>query len=256
MVEKSSDNSETSISAAITILHSEKSQVSDEKTAFERFGTQIEDISPDLATSTADMIGCERESSSKTLLKVREAYIETVMDVSHYDDEYNDTYRESIHAEFGPDIALLLTQSNQLTPAIKSTLFSAIDEAIEQRKELEEVVERELGSVQSAATEVSSINNRVRSLSETDFHSATYEALDGYKDQTEELTVRCDDIAKNRQHDLASIERSWHSSTTSPDLPTYLYESLSVTYPVLARIGQVGDMIKNLRQEIKQAIVY
>lgn len=256
MPEESSGDSETSISAAITILHTEKSRVLDEKTAFERFSTQIEDISPGPVTSTIDMIGCEREPSSKALLRVREAYIETVMDVSHYDEEYNDTYRESIHAEFGPDIALLLTQSNQLTPAIKSTLFSAIDEAIEQRKELEEVVERELGSVQSAATEVRSINDIVRNLSETDFHSATYEALDGYKDQTEELTVRCDDIAKNRQHDLASIERSWHGSASGPDLPNYFYESLSVTYPVLARLGQVGDTIKNLRQEIEQAITY
>lgn len=256
MTDGSADDSDASISAAIAHLETEQSRLSDERTAFERFSARVETIAPGRVDPTEGMIQYEQQTSGQTLLAVREAYTETVMDVSHYDEEYDDTYQESITAEFGPELAVALTQSSRFTPATKSTLLGEIDEAISQREAFQEAVERELNSLRSAATEVRSISNTVARLSETEFPAATFGALDAYLHQTDVLTAACDDIAERRQDDLAAIERSWGSPVTSLDLQTYFYQSLPVTYPVLARLGELGARIVALREEIEQAIIY
>lgn len=256
MTDGSSDDSDASISAAIAHLETEQSRLSDERTAFERCSARVETIAPDRLAPTEEMIGYEQRTSGQTLLAVREAYTETVMDVSHYEEEYDDTYQESITAEFGPELAVALTQSGQFTPATKSTLLAEIDDAISQREAFQQIVERELSSLGSAATEVRSISNTVARLSETEFATATFGALDAYLHQTHALTAACDDIAERRQHDLLDIERSWGSTATSLDLQTYFYQSLPVTYPVLARLGEIGARITALREEIEQAIIY
>lgn len=254
----SSDDFDTSIAAAITHVETERSRLSDEITAFERFSTRIENIAADSVASAEGIFHCEQKitTTKKTLLTVREAYSETVMDVPHYEEDYGDSYLESITEEFGPELGILLTQSNQFTPATKSALIAEIDEAIEQRKEFKKIVEREFCSLESAATEVQSLSNRVESLSQTDFESATYGTVNAYLHQTDSFYTNCDKIARDRQHDLANIERSWNAPASSPDLPTYFYQSLPVTYPVLADLGKIGESIKRLQQEIEQAIIY
>jgi len=250
------DDSDTWISAAITQVEIEQSRLSDEQTAFERFRARIEEIAPDQAVPKERLIGYEQQTSARTLATVREAYAETVMSVPHYDEDYDDTYEQSIHAEFGPEIAVLLTQSNQFTPATKSTLLAGVDEAIDQRTEFKKVSQRELKSLRSAAAEVEPISNTLTSLSTTDFDSASFGALDAYLHQTDVLITDCDEIAKQRQQELAKIERSWQSAASSLDLTAYFYQSLPVTHPVLARLGDIGGTIESLRQDIKQAIIY
>lgn len=256
MTVKSSTTFDAPISTAISRVETEQSRLSDEKTAFKRFGKKIEDITPDPIIPTDDIIGYEQQTATKTLLRVREAYSETVMNVPHYEEDYDDSYQESITEEFGSELGVLLTQSDQFTPATRSALLSEIDEAIEQRKKFKKVVEREIHSLRSAASEIRSINNPLNNLSKTDFDSATFGALDAYLHQTDVLNANCDEIARNRQHDLADIERSWQSPASSSDLPTYFYQSLPVTYPILAELGKIGDTVEELRQEIERAIIY
>lgn len=200
------------------------------------------------------MIQYEQQTSGQTLLAVREAYAEAVMDVSHYDEEYDNTYQECITAEFGPELAVAPTQFGQFTSATKSTLLAEIDDPISQREAFQQIVERELGSLRSAATEVRSISNTVACLSETEFATATFGALDAYLHQTDVLTGVCDDIAERRQHDLMDIERSWGSTATGLDLQTNFYQSLPVTYPVLARLGELGARIVALRRRSKRPL--
>jgi len=176
----SPDGSDASISAAIAHLETEQSRLSDERTAFERFSASVETVAPNRVDPMVRMIQYGQQTSGQTLLAVREAYTETVMGVSHYDKEYDDTYQESITAEFDPELAVALTQFGQFTSATKSTLLAEIDDAISQREAFQQSVERELGSLRSAATEVHSRSNTVTRLSESEFATATFAALDGY----------------------------------------------------------------------------
>ncbi|RJX48707.1 hypothetical protein DP106_11235 [Halonotius pteroides] len=110
----------------------------------------------------------------QTLLVVREAYSETVMDLSHYEDDYDDTYEESITEEFGPELAVLLIKSDHLLPATKATLIAKIDTAIQQREALQRVVDRELQSLRSAATDIRSVTDTLAEVSDTLFESSSY----------------------------------------------------------------------------------
>lgn len=256
MTVRSQDNADSSISTAITHLETEQSRLADEKAAFKRFSRRVEKITPDSVAPTKTMIGYKHQSSTKTLSAIREAYSETVMDVSHYEEDYNDTYQESIAEEFGPEFAVLLSQSDQFSPGMKSNLLVEIDEAITQRNEFQNIVEQELCSLRTAATEIRSVSETITRLSGADFDSATFGALDAYLQQTDVLIANCDDIARTRQDDLAAIQRSWQSAASIRDVLAYFYQSFPVTYPVLARLGEIGETIVDIREEIEAATMY
>jgi len=66
----------------------------------------------------------------------------------------------------------------------------------------------------------------------------------------------CHNIAERRQHDLMDIERSWRSTPTGLNLQTNFYQSVPVTYPVIAGLGELGARIVALREEIEEASIY
>ncbi|WP_449405084.1 DUF7260 family protein [Halonotius pteroides] len=129
---------------------------------------------PNKRPSQDQRVGYEQQVVPQTLLVVREAYSETVMDLSHYEDDYDDTYEESITEEFGPELAVLLIKSDHLLPATKATLIAKIDTAIQQREALQRVVDRELQSLRSAATDIRSVTDTLAEVSDTLFESSSY----------------------------------------------------------------------------------
>lgn len=57
---------------------------------------------------------------------VRDAYETTLMGVAHYDEEYDDTYVESVAKELGPDVAAALVERSVLDDQLKSAVLSAV----------------------------------------------------------------------------------------------------------------------------------
>lgn len=256
MSTKTSAHTKYLISSALSHLETEYSRVATEQTAFDRFGSRIETISPDRIPSQDRRVGYEQHVATQTLAAVREAYTETVMNVPHYEDDYNDTYAESLTEEFGPEIAVMLTESDHFLPAVKSKLIAEIDTAIQQRETFQQLVDRERQSLRSAATEIRSVSDRLAGLSGTDFESVSFGALDAFYRQTDVLITACDEIAADRQDDLVAIQRLWRSNASIPALLDYFYQLLSVTYPVLATLGELGETIARVRGEIEAAITY
>lgn len=256
MCSKYQYETKASVSAAIDHMETEHSRLAAEQTAFDHFGSRIESLSPDKRPSQDQRVGYAQQVSPQTLSAVREAYTETVMNVTHYEDDYNNTYEQSISEEFGPELAVLLTKSDHFLPATKATLVAKIDTAIQQRATFQTLVDRELQSLRSAATDIQSVNDTLAGLSDTEFESLSFGALDAYYQQTDVLVAECDEIASDRQVDLAAIQRSWQSNASIRALVDYFYQSLSVTYPVLATLGELGETITDLRAAIEEAIIY
>lgn len=245
-----------SISTAIDHMETEQTRLAAEQTAFDRFGSRIERLSPDKRPSQDRRVGYEQQVAPQTLSVVREAYSETVMDLSHYEEDYDDSYEESVTEEFGPELAVLLTKSDHFLPTTKATLVDKIDIAIQQREAFQRLVNRELQSLRSAATDIRSVTDTLAELSDTPFESSSFGALDAYYQQTDVLFTECDAIASDRQNDLVAIQRSWQSNASLRALVDYFYQSLPVTYPVLATLGELGETISRVRREIEQAIIY
>lgn len=149
--------------------------------------------------------GHEQQVATQNLAAVRESYTETVMDVSNYKDDYNDTYAESLTEEFGPEIAMMVIEHDYFLPATKATLVSKIDTAIQQREAFQRLLDRELQSLQSAAAEIRSVSDRLAGLTDSRFESASFGTLDAFYCQIGVLITACDEIATDRQNDLVAI---------------------------------------------------
>ena len=187
------------------------------------------------------------------LVAVRDAYRETVMSVPHYEVEYDDTYERSVAEEFSPELAYALTRGSRFHAECKRSLLDAAETAVEERERFADAIESEAESVDRAASRLDPIRSEVASTARTEFSEARFGSLDAYRARTEALLDDCDRIAARRQRELASTERSL-AIDGELDVPTYLYQDLSATYPVLATVGAVGDRLDDLKRRIERAM--
>lgn len=187
------------------------------------------------------------------LVAVRDAYVETVMSVPHYEDEYDDTYERSVAAEFGPELAYALTRNTAYHPDCERALFGAVDAAIEERERLEERLATEAESLDRAGSRLAAVRREIASLDAV-IPEGDFGALDACRARTGVLVDDCDRIAARRQRVIAAHGRELRLDEDAVDLPTYLYGSTGATYPVLAAVGSVGDRLDGLRGQIERAM--
>ena len=207
------------------------------------------------AGSPSPSVASSPSTTGRGLVAVRDAYEETVMSVPHYEAEYNDTYERSLLAEFGPELTAALTREPRLGDRTRSSLLSRTTEAIEQREMLIELVAAEADSLDRAASNLRPVLDELATLSRTDFTAERFGALDGYRARLAVLEDTCDGIAERRQHDRTDAERSVVIGAV-PDVQTYLYQELPVTYPVLAAVAEAGDRIGSVRDDVARAMAY
>lgn len=255
-------------------LRVERRRVADEREAFRVFRGRVESISsetvrpvgsPDTATiaGRGGPVGVPggtgaRSTGSETtigpgLVDVRNAYTETVMSVPHYEDEYDDTYERSVAEEFGPELAYALTRSSGFYTEYERPLFGAIDDAVDERETLLERIDVEIGSLDWTASRLASIRGEIAALGR-EVPEGDFGALDACRARTAVLVKRCDRIAARRQRVLASHVRDLRLGDDDIDLSSYLYQDLSVTYPVLAAVGTIGDRLDALTHRIERAM--
>ncbi|EMA59080.1 DUF7260 family protein [Halorubrum lipolyticum] len=187
------------------------------------------------------------------LVAVRDAYRETVMSVPHYEDEYDDTYERSVAEEFSPELAYALTRGSRFHAECKRSLLDATKTATEERERFADTVRSEAESVERAASRLTPIRSEVASTARREFSEDGFGTLDAYRARSEALIDDCDRIAARRQRELASHERDL-AIAGDIDVPTYLYQDLSATYPVLATVGAVGDRLDELKRRIERAM--
>ncbi|QAU11479.1 hypothetical protein EKH57_01030 [Halorubrum sp. BOL3-1] len=284
------DEGSDPIRAARETLRVERRRVVDEREAFRAFRGRVSSI-PDESGSTdpADVseggglagaggafggtmdgsvgVGGATTPAGSRLVAVRDAYRSTVMSVPHYEAEYDDTYERSVAAEFGPEIAYVLTRTNCFHEEYKRSLLSAAETAVQEREAFLDALESEIESVERARSGLDPIRTEIEAIEDelggdgeretagagggTD--AADFGALDACRTRTEALREDCDRIAARRQRALADHERRLALSDDL-DLPAYCYQDLDVTYPVLAAVAAVGDRLEALRRRIERGM--
>lgn len=88
---------------------------------------------------------------------VEETYRSTVMAVSHYAEDYGDTYRESIWDEFGAEIATALDVESTVTPLLEGQLRQAAQHATEERDHFLTVLDLEETALNDAVEPLTSV---------------------------------------------------------------------------------------------------
>jgi hypothetical protein len=246
---------------ALRALRVERRRTADERAAFDAFHDRVRSIAaadgrPATTGGPADHLrpglgdGIDpraRPGPGGGLVAVRRAYEATVMSVPHYDAEYGDTYPRSLAAEFGPELAAALTRGTAFEAEYRRALLAKAAEARELRGRFVDALDDERESLTGASVRLARVEEAVAGIEAAAFGTATFGELDAHRARLESLSDRCDAVAADRQAAIRHGERALGLPDAPPDLPAYLYGDLPERYPVLARIGDLGDRIR--RQE-------
>ena len=264
---------------ATEALERERRELRAERRAFERFGRRVAALetqsarepgpgpepepepdpsptaaSPRLAAAAGPSAGAAGGSSAVHAAgceAVREAYAETVLSLPHYE-RYDETWLESVAAEFTPDLAAAL-EGSRLHPQLKRSLLAATEQAQIHRSELLDLIEAERDAVADAAAELSSIADDLESLLAQPIDRLEFNALRLTRTRLEDLRDRCDDLSADRQAQLRRRRRQLPGIETK-SFERYLYGTCEHSLPVLAAIATVGRRLERALETVDRSI--
>lgn len=248
----------TYLSKAREICDIEHCQIRAEREAFERFDAQLRALDPaDEPSPLTDDGGVQSLSTRDVdpeLHQIRTAYRETVMDVSHYEQEYGDTLVESIAEEFGPDIAAVMCAGQNFTPQLRDTLSLRTSQARTCRDELLAAVDAELEMIDTSATKLDRISRQRDALVKHIQNDPQIEALTDVWTRLGDIKDRIGTELTGRQEFIRDPPIG--VTDEMPSFQEYLYSSLDISYPLLVSGAVLGERIHSDRQEIHHSIAY
>ena len=234
-------------------IRTERRFVAAEVQAFDAFIDRIESVTPDYSTptSTFQHVGSDGGHSGCGLSTVQAAYEQTVMDCDHYDEEYADTYAESVTAEFGPEVGTLLVTESRLQPRLKDALLERARTSRDNREHLLEILDAESESIDAVAADFQSVATELgefTACSESDV-TGCYGMLEAEWQRLGVLTKKGEELSATRQQAIIAQRRRFDLPFDAPDIPAYLYQEFDSTYPLLAAFVQLQERIQELRSE-------
>jgi hypothetical protein len=239
------------IEEARTAVAEERSCVAAELDAFEAFDRRVAGIQT-VAASTAPPQLTDPGGSDRSLERVREAYVETVMSVPHYEAAYGDTVAESLAVEFGDDLAGALVGGTALTPEFRDAVRAAADAARRERAEFLDVLGREDDSLARTASDLSALHADLDALDDRPLPDRSFDDLHALWGTLRDLETRIDGIAMRRQETIHG-----HRGTLPgipADLTEYLYADLPETYPALAAAADAGRAVDCARRRVERRL--
>ena len=247
------------LTSARECLIRERRRTLDELAAFETFERRLRSIRPDTVSVTRGRSSVAAVSTASAevlsgLDAVREAYETTVMDVSHYTEEYGDTYVQSIVDEFGSDIGAALIRGLVFDERCKRAVMDAVSTSQETREALLGGLNTERASLDEATDELCPLVDEIRRLSRMRFRDESFGALDAYRARLGVMQSRCDALTARRQKTLRRQRRELRLSIGGLNLPSYLYQDLSVDFPVCSAIAELGGWIESVRTNVERAM--
>lgn len=194
-----------------------------------------------------------------TLRRVLAAYDDTVLSLSHYREEYDETAAESLAAELGPDTATALATDGGLSSGAKSALVDRSRRATDARDRLAGAIDEEIEELSGREAALSGIDRRrhrllghmegIRTGRETDA------AIDVWN-RLAELERECDELAADRQRSLDDPPLTPRPDDDSDrSFYGYLYGPTDgPRYPVLAQVAELADRIRTDRDRVGSRI--
>jgi len=212
------------LSTAEELVEAERTEVEAERRAFVRFADRVGGIEP-VSGNTAGRTRQLTASSPQRVERVRGAFRETVMGVDHYDEVYGESLVEHAAAELSANVATGFRQDSgtRFTDFYKSTLISAVEQAVGWRERLRDQLDEELSSLEDSRAVLADVLDRCDGP--------------GAGHQRETIESDLDDLAERRQ---ALVQRRDPlSGTDGHELCGYVYADAEWTYPVLTAVARV-----------------
>lgn len=251
-------NTNSVIRSIRRLVDREQRRTAEEREAFESFADEVRAFQPASADpSPVHMQGHVYEHSddkSTRLLAAVNAYKSTVMDVSHFSEECDETVVESLAAEFGREITSQLVHGKDFTKQLKQAILVQIADSIAEQDALMDALYEEVSSVDTAFETVQSVRSELSTFRSVSFGTKSFGALDGYRARLLTLAEQCDDSAAKRQDPIQRQSRQHRHTMDVPVLQAYIYSEIDATYPVLSVFAETRGEIKQLRLSVESAM--
>lgn len=244
---------ETRFDAVEQAVSEERRRVVAEREALQTFAERVRNSQTVQPTGNgAPATTISAGGFSATGDQIRDAYEATFMSVSHYDEDYGESYAQSLAAEFGPDIAAAVVSDGQLTQAHKQALLSAVEDAAERRELLGGVLGDEQDSLREARETLCPLAAELDEISRSTGPNCPLGMLDAHDARLGVLAEKCDRLLDGRQSAIVAQRRTLALPVDEPDIPSYVYQHVTVesTYPVLTTLADCTERIDALQGEV------
>lgn len=237
---------------AADALATECRRTTAEVEAFRTFEKRVGELTPTGGTAVGKAASVQTVASSgHGLDAVRKQYEATVMAVPHYESEYSESYAKNVREELGPDISTLLVGGHTFERHHKHAIVSKTRETRELREQLVAALEAERESLTALEEPVCSLAEQVDSLDTAHLETDSHRLLDAYRSRLDVLETRCHELIERRQSEMVTERRSLSLPISGPDIQTYVYNDLTVTYPVIATLTELVDTAATARANIE-----
>jgi hypothetical protein len=247
------------IPEARVVVNKEHSRTAGERDAFDRFQQRIQALEtthPRLSDGGQPLAAGTLSTpppSDGQLATVKKAYRETVMDMEHYSEEYDESLERNLSAEFGEGIARAVECGSVLTPALRNTLHESAVDAKQRRSRLCHALDTEDESLQTAATTLRDIE-QLTTEAEGSTLGDSFETLDARWDRLSRAQHRTEQLLTDQQvelHDRHSVAPRLGGPIS---LHEYLYSNEPYTHPVLAEATALLDSVHTAQRRTAIAL--
>lgn len=250
------------IRKASSLVTEERERTQAERDAFDAFARRVAALEP-----TADVAAQPASTQSGTVLAtspsvpanqpmdddletVTTAYRDTIMDVPHYEDEYAESLKQNLTAEFSYELATAIVDGSQLTPELQSAIIDQSKQARDRRDRLIEALDREAKELATAKDTLGSIDTTADKLTDWALEQQSFNDLHHAWECLQRLEERCADLLEQRQEYLNADRFPNRRGTGDPSLQEYLYQPLEVSHPVLADTAALTDRLQAAQHRV------
>ena len=237
------------IEEARSLVAQEQDRTAAELDAFTEFERRVAGIEATQSVpANGNVIAMASESPDRQLEKVRDAYRETVMSVSHYEAEYDEPLEVNMTAELGEEVAAAVVDGTRFSGQLKQGLIAQCNEARRRRAELLTTLDREERRLVDARADLADIESALESETPESTRDLSFPELSDRWEQLGNVEDECRDLldenAANRRNTLEK----------RPEFREYVYRSLSSEYPILSDATRLLERIGDCRQTVLRAL--
>lgn len=242
------------------VVDEERKRAEAEREAFGRFSDRVARMDATQHPRTGGgveqggTVAVDVGSTDTRLRNVIEAYRETVLEVGHYEEEYDQPAAEHMAEEFGAEIASTLLRGRSFTPQLRDTLVEAGIEARQQRDALVRTLDSETDALSRAEQVMAEVEAELDGVIDGSLYRFSFDELSETWIHLRGLERRCEDLLRDRQRRIHHGHGLGFRSLDGKRLHQYVYQSLDAHYPVLADGADLVDRVKSARGRITRAI--
>lgn len=253
----------TWIPSAREIVQTERERTLAERDAFDRFRDRVARLEPSSRVSKAPSPSQEltpsldQYSSSSTangLSTIQQAYRDTAMSISHYDEEYGEPLVQSLAIEFGEDITAVVMTNSQLTPSLQQAIVQAATAASARRTTFSNRLNEEEATLEDAYQTLTTIGEQYKQITAQPRHQQSVDDLWETHQQLTTCISPCEQLVEERQTQRTDGHTALPRTDEVVDLQAYLYRPLGVTYPILADGTTVLERCLTARRRVEDEL--